>query len=303
MDIAAPTPEPSASAVQRDRKRLFYAVLGAAGLVAGIWLAWLGAFALGWDMDALAIRPRDPRGLIGILTAPFVHASFEHLMSNTLPLGLLAALTLYAYPRATRVALPLIWLGSGLGVWLWARPALHVGISGITHGLMFFLFVIGLVRRDRLGVAIALIVFFLYGGMLMTVLPREQQISFEYHLAGAVMGVLAALLTFRLDAALPRKRYSWEDEEHDENSHNAASDELEPPAQHNIPVLADGRQAQRNGSGNVIVLRRPDADPTSQDVSFSASPDQRRVLRAIVVSSICGLVHNSTLLRARVTAV
>ncbi|MGH8121720.1 MAG: hypothetical protein ACREPT_03010, partial [Rudaea sp.] len=96
MDIAPVPVEASASAVQRDRKRLFYAVLGAAGLVAGIWLAWLGAFALGWDMDALGIRPRDPHGLIGILTAPFVHASFEHLMSNTLPLGLLAALTLYA---------------------------------------------------------------------------------------------------------------------------------------------------------------------------------------------------------------
>ncbi|HEY8010460.1 MAG TPA: rhomboid family intramembrane serine protease [Rudaea sp.] len=259
MDIAAPTPEPNATAVQRDRKRVFYALLGAAGLVAGIWLAWLGAFALGWDMDALGIRPRDPHGLVGILTAPLVHASFEHLMSNTLPLGLLAALTLYAYPRASRVALPLIWLGSGLGVWLWARSSVHVGISGITHGLMFFLFVIGLVRRDRLGVAIALLVFFLYGGMLMTVLPREQQVSFEYHLAGAVMGALAALLTFRLDAALPRKRYSWEDEEHDEDVHATANDELEPPAPQDVPVLWDGPRPRHNGGGNVIVFRRPDA--------------------------------------------
>ncbi|MGH8121789.1 MAG: rhomboid family intramembrane serine protease, partial [Rudaea sp.] len=157
------------------------------------------------------------------------------------------------------VALPLIWFGSGLGVWLWARPSLHVGISGITHGLMFFLFVIGLVRRDRLGVAIALIVFFLYGGMLMTVLPREQQVSFEYHLAGAVMGALAALLTFRLDAALPRKRYSWEDEEYAEDAHAAANDELEPPAPHDVPALWDGPRARPNGGGNVIVFRRPDA--------------------------------------------
>ncbi len=188
MQITVPALDPNAAAVRRDRKRVFYAVLGAAGLLAGIWLAWLGAFALGWDMDVLGIRPRDPQGFIGILTAPFVHASFEHLVSNTLPLAILAALTLYAYPRATRVALPLIWIGSGLGVWLWARSSVHVGISGITHGLMFFLFFIGMLRRDRLGVAIALLVFFLYGGMLMTVLPRDPNISFEYHLAGAVMG-------------------------------------------------------------------------------------------------------------------
>lgn len=252
MDIAQPTPEPSAAAVVRDRKRVFYALLGAAGLVGGIWLAWLGAFALGWDMNALGIRPRDPQGLIGILTAPLVHANFEHLMSNTLPLGLLAALTLYAYPRATRLALPLIWLGSGLGVWLWARPSLHVGISGVTHGLMFFLFVIGLVRRDRLGVAIALLVFFLYGGMLMTVLPREQEVSFEYHLAGGVAGLIAALLTFRLDAAVPRKRYSWEDEP-EEDFEPAGDDELEPPSPREVPVLWRGPNGPvRVGTARVI---------------------------------------------------
>ena len=103
MDIAPRTSEPSSAAIARDRERVFWAVVGAAGLVAGIWLAWLGAWLLGWDMDDLGIRPRDAHGLVGILTAPFVHASFEHLMSNTLPLGLLAALALYAYPRATRL--------------------------------------------------------------------------------------------------------------------------------------------------------------------------------------------------------
>ncbi len=212
-------------------------------------------------MDALGIRPRDPRGLIGILTAPLVHANFEHLMSNTLPLGLLAALTLYAYPRATRVALPLIWLTSGLGVWLWARPSVHVGISGVTHGLMFFLFVIGLVRRDRLGVSIALLVFFLYGGMLMTVLPREQEVSFEYHLAGGVAGLIAALLTFRLDAAVPRKRYSWEDEP-EETLEPAGDHELEPPSPRDVPVLWRGpRGPVRVGTARVIEFPRARDNP------------------------------------------
>src|SRR5215471_7658985 len=199
MDIAPPTPEPSAAVIARDRARVRYALLGAAGLVAGIWLAWFGAWLLGWNIDDLGIRPRTAPGLIGILTAPFAHASFEHLMSNTLPLGLLSALMLYAYPRATRWALPLIWIASGFGVWLWGRPSVHVGISGITHGMMFFLFVLGLLRRDRLGVALALLVFFLYGGMLMTVLPREPGISFEYHAFGLFAGIAAAIALHKLD--------------------------------------------------------------------------------------------------------
>jgi membrane associated rhomboid family serine protease len=256
MDIAPPTPEASAATVQRDRTRVRYALIGSAGLVAGIWLAWLGAWLLGWNIDDLGIRPRDLHGLIGILTAPFAHASFEHLMSNTLPLGLLSALMLYAYPRATRYALPLIWLASGLGVWLWARPSVHVGISGITHGLMFFLFLIGLLRRDRLGVTIALLVFFLYGGMLMTVLPREVEVSFEYHLAGAVAGVISALLLFRLDPQPPRKRYSWEDDE----EAAAADNELEPPSPTDVPVLWQGPRLRRRDGDNVVVFpeRGPD---------------------------------------------
>jgi membrane associated rhomboid family serine protease len=259
MDIAPPNPEPSADAIRRDRTRIRYALLGAAGLVAGIWLAWLGAWLLGWDIDDLGIRPRDPHGLIGVLTAPFVHASFEHLMSNTLPLGMLSALALYAYPRATRFALPAIWLASGLGVWLWARPSLHVGISGIVHGLMFFIFVLGLLRRDRLGVALALLVFFLYGGMLMTVLPREEQVSFEYHLAGAVAGVIAALALFRLDPQAPRKRYSWEDEE-DEAFAGAGDDELELPRPAEVPVLWRGPRRAPVGADNVVEFPEPRRD-------------------------------------------
>ena len=243
--------------------RAGYALLGAAGLVAGIWLAWFGAWVLAWSMDDLGIRPREFRGLIGVLTAPFAHASFEHLMSNTLPLGILAALTLYAYPLATRYALPLIWLASGLGVWLWARPSIHVGISGIVHGLMFFLFVMGLLRRDRLGVAIALMVFFLYGGMLMTVLPRDPDVSFEYHLFGALAGIAAAIALFRFDALPPRKRYSWEDEDDADDAALSRQDELEPPSPRDVPTLWDGPPPRETGGDNVVAFpERRQTGPT-----------------------------------------
>lgn len=256
MDIAPVTAESGAAAVRRDRARVGYAVVGAAALVAGIWLCWLGAWLLGWDMDDLGIRPRDPHGLIGILTAPFVHASFEHLMSNTLPLGLLAAFALYAYPRATRLALPFIWIVSGAGVWLWARASIHVGISGIVHGLMFFLFFMGLLRRDRLGISIALTVFFLYGGMVMTVLPRDPQVSFEYHFFGALAGVIAALAWQRRDPEPPRKRYSWEIEEQEAQANERADSEFDLPSPREVPALWDGPRREVGGDNVVAFPRR-----------------------------------------------
>jgi membrane associated rhomboid family serine protease len=255
-----PDPEPTATLVAHDRKRLRWAILGAAALLAGVWIAWFGGWMLGWPLADLGIVPRQPTGLIGILTAPLAHASFDHLMSNTLPLALLATLTLYCYPLGARWAIPLIWLASGLGVWLFARPTVHVGASGIAHGLMFFLFVMGLLRRDRLAVVTALVVFFLYGGMLMSVLPREEHISFEYHLAGAIAGVVAALFLFRLDPAPARKRYSWEDEE---PPTDVIDEEYELPPPRDVPVLWH-RPASDAGSRVVPLAPRatPERGPT-----------------------------------------
>ncbi|HET9033663.1 MAG TPA: rhomboid family intramembrane serine protease, partial [Dokdonella sp.] len=135
MEIAPPSPDPGSAAVKLDRERISYAVFSASVLLLGIWLVWVGGWLLGWSMNDLGIEPRRVHGLIGILSAPLAHASFAHLMSNTLPLALLATLALYAYPRATQFALPMIWLLSGTGVWLFARDSAHVGMSGINHGL------------------------------------------------------------------------------------------------------------------------------------------------------------------------
>jgi membrane associated rhomboid family serine protease len=245
-------PEPTPTAVHHDRKRVRYAVLGAFALVGGVWIAWIASQLFGWSLGDLGISPREPAGLLGILTAPLAHASFAHLMSNTLPLALLATLTLYCYPLGARWAIPMIWLLSGLGVWLFARPSVHVGASGIANGLMLFLFVMGLLRRDRLAVVTSLVVFFLYGSMLLGVLPREAHVSFEYHLAGAVTGMLAAFLLYRLDPAPARKHYSWEDEPDVEAD---PDEELELPRPADVPALWDGPRSGPGGAGGANVIR------------------------------------------------
>ena len=200
------------SLIAADRARLQGAFLATALLTAALWWIKLLDHSFGWDLGSLGVRPRELSGLLGVLTAPLVHGSFEHLFANTLPLLVLGTLLLYGYPRARWPAVALIWLLSGFGVWLIGRDSVHVGMSGVTHGLMFFLFIAGLVRRDKLAVALSMIAFFLYGGMVWGIFPAEQGVSWEYHLFGAVAGVLAAVLLRKLDAPLPAKRYAWEDE-------------------------------------------------------------------------------------------
>ncbi|MBS0194512.1 MAG: rhomboid family intramembrane serine protease [Proteobacteria bacterium] len=182
----------------------------------------------GLSLDDLALRPHDPDGLIGILTAPLLHASLEHLSSNALPLLVLGTLAGTLYPRATARAVPLIWVLAGVGTWFLGAPgSAHIGASGIAHGLMFLVFVLGLLRRDRQAIAAGMIAFFLYGSMLVTVFPHELGISWEYHLSGAVAGVLAAIAWRRVDPALPRKRYSWEDEPDEMDPEGIHPDEIQ----------------------------------------------------------------------------
>ena len=178
-----------------------------------IWVIWLSGELLGLDLWRFGIYPGELDSLTGILTAPLIHGSLSHVTSNSLPLLVMLTILLYIYPKSSPVVLFVLYIGSGIIVWLIARSAWHFGASGLTHGLMFFLFTIGVLRRDAMAAVFAMIVFFLYGGMVWGIFPRDPAISFEYHLAGAGLGVLLAFLLRNFDSKIPKKHYDWEDED------------------------------------------------------------------------------------------
>jgi len=261
MDTSSHSSDPTPSDAREQRGRVLRAfnLSFAAVLVMVVVFASQGSF----DWRPWAVRPHEWQGLWGVLTAPLLHGSLEHLGANAFALLILGTLAGSVYPKATLRALPLMWLGSGLGAWwLGDVGTYHLGASGVTHGLMFLLFVLGLIRRDRAAIATGMIAFLFYGGMLLAILPREPGISWQSHMGGAIAGVLGALLFRHLDPLLPRKRYSWEDEDDYEGDEPPALDgddaqTLEPPRPGQVPVLWQREQP----SGAVVVpLRRRDAE-------------------------------------------
>ena len=240
-----------------DRRRLGAALRGSIAFVL-LLLIVFGVQGLG-DYRAFAVAAGAVAGLPGILSAPLLHGSPEHLVANASALLILGTLALTVYPRATVRGLPLMWLGSGLGAWLLGDPgSFHLGASGLTHGLMFLLFVLGLLRRDRPSIAAGMIAFLFYGGMLLTVLPQEPGVSWQSHLGGALGGALAAWLLRRSDPLPPRRRYSWElEEEEAERAAQAERDTFEPGAPRDVPVLWQ-REPREDERGVVLPFRRRD---------------------------------------------
>ena len=181
--------------------------------VALIWLVKGLDWFTSLDLRSFGIYPREIVRLPSIFVAPLIHGSFSHITTNTPALIVLGTSLLFGYPKAARYVIPLIWVISGLGVWLFARSSFHFGASGLTFGMMFFVFTVGALRWDPRAIALSCIVFFLYGGMIWGIFPTEPGISFEYHFFGAAVGVISALLFRNLDPPPLQKKYSWEIED------------------------------------------------------------------------------------------
>ena len=194
----------------RLMKRSFAIV---ASFTAVLWLIKIVEVTLGANLARYGVYPGQPDGITGIIWAPLIHTSFSHLLANTAPLLLLGTALLYGYPRSAKIVIPAVYLGSGLGVWLFARDAFHVGASGLTFGFMSFVFTVGVLRWDKRATVLSLIVFFLYGGMIWGIFPSKPEISFESHFFGAMIGIVLALLLRNYDPYPPEKQYSWEEDE------------------------------------------------------------------------------------------
>lgn len=190
----------------------------ALAFIALLWVLELADRALGLQLYRLGVYPHAASGLAGIVCAPLVHGSWNHLLSNSFALLILLTALFYGYPRSARPALAFIYLLSGLGVWLFARQSYHFGASGLTHGMMFYIFASGILRRDRLSIALSLIVFFIHGSMIWSIFPQEPDISYEYHFFGAAAGLVATFLFARRDPPPAEKHYDWEGEEDPDNS-------------------------------------------------------------------------------------
>lgn len=148
-------------------------------------------------LDDNGILPRTIDGLDGILWAPLLHGSWDHLIGNTIPVLVLGWLAMSGGIKQFLGVTATIWLLGGLGTWFVGAESYHIGASGLAFGWMVFLLARGFFTGSFAQIGVALFLFFYWGGMLLGVLPGQQGISWEGHLFGALAGLLAAWMVSR----------------------------------------------------------------------------------------------------------
>lgn len=200
---------------ERGKPKFLISLFITLSFVLLLWVVKLFETFTKTELSFLGVLPRETKGLIGIVTAPLIHSDFSHLASNTFTLIVLMMFLFYAYTNSSFRVFFTVYIFSNVLVWIFGREAYHIGASGVVYGLVTFLFFVGLFRSDSKSIGLSLVVTFMYGGLVWGVLPTDPKISFEAHLSGAVVGLLAALI-FRNRDPLPEK-YKWEDEETDED--------------------------------------------------------------------------------------
>ena len=206
-----------------EKHKLFYSLFFPTVFLLVIWTVSLAEYMLGVRFVEYGLYPRSWEGLVGILTSPLIHADFNHLFANSVPLFVLGASLFYFYRSIALRVFILIWLFSNIWVWGMGREAYHIGASGLVYGLASFLFVSGLIRKEPRLMAISMFVAFLYGSLIWGVFPElfpEKNISWEGHLMGMLAGVIFAIY-FRKKGP-PKRRYSWEFEEEEEGDDGPA---------------------------------------------------------------------------------
>ena len=168
------------------------------GLLAWLWLLEVVDTLAGHQLDNLGIHAQEIDGLPGIIAAPFLHAGWDHLISNSVPFFILGFLVLLGGLARWLLSSLISIITSGLAAWLLTPgDVVILGASGLIFGWLTYLLARGLWSHRPGQVVVAVGVLVLYGGLILGVLPGQTGVSWQAHLGGAVGGVLAAWLLHR----------------------------------------------------------------------------------------------------------
>jgi len=165
-------------------------------LILTLWVVYWGEFYAPIDIVSLGIMPRTLEGLSGVFFSPLIHSTNDiyHLINNSIPVFVLSVALLFYYRKVAFQVFFLSWFLSGILTWIIAKNegSFHIGISSVIYSLVCFLFLSGILKRQKHLQAVSLLIVFLYGSLVWGIFPMEEKISWQGHLGGSITGIVLA---------------------------------------------------------------------------------------------------------------
>ena len=183
--------------------------------VAIMWLTHIVQYLFEMDLFWLGVKPRSFEGLLGIGLSPLIHSGFTHLTWNSIPFLASGAIIMSIFKPVAFRAFGIIYLLTGVLVWLFAdfealQTNYHIGASGVIYGMVTFIFFSGLFVRNRLSIAMSLIMLVAFSGMINGISPFQEGISWESHLLGAIVGFVVAFI-YRIEIKKEHENEEWQE--------------------------------------------------------------------------------------------
>ncbi len=198
--MVAPAPASRRSVARVLPPHPVFAALVMLAFTALLYVIELADQLTGDSLDGDGVVSRSLPGLAGILWAPLLHGGWPHLWANTVPFLVFGFLAMAGGMAQWAMVTATIWLLSGLGVWLVGPPDTStIGASGVIFGWLVFLLARGFFARSIAQIGLAVVLFAIWGSVLLGVLPGAPQVSWQGHLFGALAGLLCASLVAKAD--------------------------------------------------------------------------------------------------------
>lgn len=137
----------------------------------------------------LGIIPRHLIGIPGIFLCPLLHANFNHIFFNSIPLLVLSnfllidGLHLFIFVTIAIVTI------SGFLVWCFGKPGVHIGASALITGYWGFLVSNAYQHATLTSIILGVISAYYFAGIFLGIFPSEKGVSWEGHLFGLISGV------------------------------------------------------------------------------------------------------------------
>jgi membrane associated rhomboid family serine protease len=180
-------------------QKFLYAGLVPVATLALMFLLKIIETSLEVNFYSMGVLPRTFHGLFGVLTSPFIHGSWQHLLNNSIPWLVLGTMLIYFHRKIAGELFFAMYFFSGIWLWIFGRNTYHIGASGIIYAMAAFHVTYGFVLKRREMLAISFLVVLLYGSMIWFLLPIDPQISWEAHICGALSGLLLGYYFAKID--------------------------------------------------------------------------------------------------------